>query len=93
MARPRKTILEEGEGTTVKFLHMVRVLSRGVPGVPKSDVEHGLYNARDVEKEIEILSNQGWVLSPGFPVFTGMEGYEVVADAGFRMLYFFTKAE
>jgi|PlaIllAssembly_1097288.scaffolds.fasta_scaffold758913_1 hypothetical protein len=91
MARPRKIV--EGEVISMKFLHMVRVLSRGVQGVPLSDVEHGLYNARDVEKEIEALSNQGWVLSPGFPVFTGMEGFGVVPDAGFRLLYFFTKAE
>ncbi len=89
MARPRKTM--EGEVSVMKVLHMVRVISRGVQGVPAKDESAGLYNARDVEKEIEGLLNQGWVLAPGFPVFTGMEGYGVVPDAGFRLMYFFTK--
>jgi len=89
MARPRKIL--EGEVPTMKVLHRVFVISRGIQGVPPSDIEHGLYNARDVEKEVESLLSQGWMLSPGFPVFTGMEAYGVVPDAGFRLLYFFTK--
>jgi hypothetical protein len=75
-----------------KVLHMVRVISRGIEGaVPDPDT--GFYGARDVEKEVEAKLAQGWVLREGFPVFTGMEAHGVIADAGFRLMYFFTKEE
>lgn len=90
MVRPRKIKIEEGEvvAKMTKVRHMVRVLSRG----KAPDPEHGFFSARDVEKEIEALLQQGWVLM-GQPQFTGMEGYMDDPQAGFRMLYFFTKEE
>jgi hypothetical protein len=90
MARPRKLIetSTEGDITAMKVRHMVRVLSRGAA----ADPEHGFFNPREVEKEIEGLLQQGWVMM-GQPQFTGMEGFGVDPNAGFRMLYFFTKDE
>lgn len=98
MARTRvrnfETDFEEREASTTmtKFRHMVRVISRGVPGVPPSDPQAGLFNAREVEKELEELAKQGWVMM-GQPQFTGMEQYMDVQNAGFRLMYFFTKEE
>ena len=95
MARPRKLESQSVEGeviTTMKVLHMVRVISRNQPGGAPAP-EQGFYSARDVEKEIEALLKQGWVLREGFPVFTGMEAFGVDPAAGFRLMYFFTKEE
>jgi hypothetical protein len=90
MARPRVSKSVEGEvtNTMTKVRHMVRVLSRGAA----PDPEHGFFSAREVEKEIESMIQSGWNLM-GQPQFTGMEGFGVDPNAGFRMLYFFTKEE
>lgn len=90
MARPKKVETTEGEvsNTMMKVKHMVRVISRGKEPSP----EHGFFSARDVEKEIEVLLQQGWSLL-GQPQFTGMEGFMDDPVAGFRILYFFTKEE
>lgn len=90
MARPRKVETVEGEvsNTMTKVRHMVRVLSRG----KAPDPEHGFFSARDVEKELEGMLQQGWVLM-GQPQFTGMEGFMDDPVAGFRMMYFLTKEE
>ena len=96
MARPRvrnldfETVESEASNTMFEYRHMVRVLSRGVAGVPPSDPAGGLFSARDVEKELAELSKQGWVMM-GQPQFTGMENYMDQQGAGFRMLYFFTR--
>lgn len=94
MARPRKLNSVEGEVITTMSEVMLKVysISRGIPGVPPSDPDAGLRNARDVEREINGYLAQGWELM-GQPQYNGKEAYMVVPDAALLYSCWFIKKE
>lgn len=75
----------------MQILHVVRVLAKNNQTVPAA----GLFSRQDIEAHLAGLFADGWRLLPGFPQFTGMEGFQngdvSVPEAGFRLLYVLTK--
>ena len=64
----------------------VRVVSR----YGRSDIQHGLHSADDVQRYLDEMVSEGWRLM-GQPQFTGIDGYLTDEKEGFRLMFFWER--